>query len=175
MAVSAVWRLVHFFALYPSETKEQTAAHRRDACAPLQKSKMYRLLVLGRYNALSRRDNALSRRDNAPSRRDNAPSWRDNALSRRDNALSRRDNALSRCNNALSRCNNALSRRDNALSRRDNALSRRDNALSRQLGAPPAPDTSLYHWPVGGVIVQSQARRPDLLEGARSRAIYGTA
>ncbi len=46
MAVSAVWRLVHFLAPYPSELKEQTAAHRRDACAPLQKSKRYRLLVL---------------------------------------------------------------------------------------------------------------------------------
>ena len=31
MAVSAVWRLVYFLAPSPSEPKEQTAAHRRDA------------------------------------------------------------------------------------------------------------------------------------------------
>jgi hypothetical protein len=35
MAVSAVWRLVYFLAPCPSEPKEQTAAHRRDAAVPL--------------------------------------------------------------------------------------------------------------------------------------------
>jgi hypothetical protein len=34
MAVSAVWRLVYFLAPCPSESKEQTAAHRRDALCP---------------------------------------------------------------------------------------------------------------------------------------------
>ena len=37
MAVSAVWRLVYFLAPYPSEPKEQTAAHRRDALCPSTK------------------------------------------------------------------------------------------------------------------------------------------
>jgi hypothetical protein len=37
MAVSAVWRLVCFLAPYPSEPKEQTAAHRRDALCPSTK------------------------------------------------------------------------------------------------------------------------------------------
>ena len=37
MAVSAVWRLVYFLAPYPSEPKEQTAAHRRDALCPSNK------------------------------------------------------------------------------------------------------------------------------------------
>jgi hypothetical protein len=34
MAVSAVLRLVYFLAPCPSESKEQTAAHRRDALCP---------------------------------------------------------------------------------------------------------------------------------------------
>ena len=34
MAVSAVWRLVYFLAPCPSEPKEQTTAHRRDALCP---------------------------------------------------------------------------------------------------------------------------------------------
>ena len=34
MAVSAVWRLVYFLSPSPSEPKEQTAAHRRDALCP---------------------------------------------------------------------------------------------------------------------------------------------
>ena len=34
MAVSAVWRRVYFLAPCPSEPKEQTAAHRRDALCP---------------------------------------------------------------------------------------------------------------------------------------------
>jgi len=37
MAVSAVWRLVCFLAPSPSEPKEQTAAHRRDALCPSTK------------------------------------------------------------------------------------------------------------------------------------------
>ena len=37
MAVSAVWRLVYFLASCPSEPKEQTAAHRRDALCPSTK------------------------------------------------------------------------------------------------------------------------------------------
>ena len=37
MAVSAVWRLVYFLAPCPSEPKEQTAAHRRDALCPSPK------------------------------------------------------------------------------------------------------------------------------------------
>ena len=37
MAVSAVWRLVYFLAPCPSEPKEQTAAHRRDALCPSTK------------------------------------------------------------------------------------------------------------------------------------------
>jgi hypothetical protein len=35
MAVSAVWRMVFFLAPSPSEPKEQSAAHRRDAAVPL--------------------------------------------------------------------------------------------------------------------------------------------
>ena len=34
MAVSVVWRLVYFLAPCPSESKEQTVAHRRDALCP---------------------------------------------------------------------------------------------------------------------------------------------
>jgi len=37
MAVSAVWRRVYFLAPCPSEPKEQTAAHRRDALCPSTK------------------------------------------------------------------------------------------------------------------------------------------
>ena len=37
MAVSDVWRLVCFLAPCPSEPKEQTAAHRRDALCPSTK------------------------------------------------------------------------------------------------------------------------------------------
>ena len=37
MAVSVVWRLVYFLAHCPSEPKEQTAAHRRDALCPSTK------------------------------------------------------------------------------------------------------------------------------------------
>ena len=43
-AVSAVWRLVNFLALI--EAKVFAEAHRRDACAPLQKFKSKMLLVL---------------------------------------------------------------------------------------------------------------------------------
>ena len=44
MAVPAVWRLINLLAFI--EPKQHAKAHRRDACAPLQKSKSYRLLVL---------------------------------------------------------------------------------------------------------------------------------
>ncbi|NBR48443.1 hypothetical protein EBU02_06295 [bacterium] len=44
MAVSAVWRLVYF--ILPIGTEEHANAHRRDTCAPFQKSKSKRLLVL---------------------------------------------------------------------------------------------------------------------------------
>jgi len=37
MAVSAVWTLVYLLAPFPSEPKEQTAAHRRDALCPSTK------------------------------------------------------------------------------------------------------------------------------------------
>ena len=37
MAVSTVWKLVYFLAPSPSESKEQTSAHRRDALCPSSK------------------------------------------------------------------------------------------------------------------------------------------
>jgi hypothetical protein len=43
MAVPVVWRLIHLLAFI--EPKQDPYAHRRDACAPLQKSKSKLLLV----------------------------------------------------------------------------------------------------------------------------------
>jgi hypothetical protein len=43
MAVSAVWRLINVLAFI--EPKQHDEAHRRDACAPLPKSKSKLLLV----------------------------------------------------------------------------------------------------------------------------------
>lgn len=43
MAVSAVWRLINVLAFI--EPKQDAYAHRREACAPLQKSKIKLLLV----------------------------------------------------------------------------------------------------------------------------------
>jgi hypothetical protein len=43
MAVSAVWRLINLLAFI--EPKQHSKAHRRDACAPLPKSKSKLLLV----------------------------------------------------------------------------------------------------------------------------------
>jgi hypothetical protein len=43
MAVSAVWRLINVLAFI--EPKQRDEAHRRDACAPLPKSKSKLLLV----------------------------------------------------------------------------------------------------------------------------------
>ena len=62
MAVSAVWRLVCFLAPCPSEPKEQTAAHRRDALCPSTKiqkqaafgiSHYFRHLAADGYECLS--------------------------------------------------------------------------------------------------------------------------
>jgi len=44
MAVPAVWRLINLLAFI--EPKQHAEAHRRDACAPLSKSKSKLLLVL---------------------------------------------------------------------------------------------------------------------------------
>jgi len=43
MAVPAVWRLINLLAFI--EPKQHAEAHRRDACAPLSKSKSKLLLV----------------------------------------------------------------------------------------------------------------------------------
>jgi hypothetical protein len=43
MAVPAVWRLINLLAFI--EPKQHAKAHRRDACAPLPKSKSKLLLV----------------------------------------------------------------------------------------------------------------------------------
>jgi hypothetical protein len=56
MAVSAVWRLVYFLAPFPSEPKEQTAAHRRDAlCASLraQKQAAFGIRIVHDWNQAS--------------------------------------------------------------------------------------------------------------------------
>ena len=47
MAVSAVWRLINGLAFI--EPKQDAYAHRREASAPLQKSKIKLLLVLGKF------------------------------------------------------------------------------------------------------------------------------
>ena len=47
MAVSAVWRLINVLAFI--EPNQDAYAHRREACAPLQKSKIKLLLVLGKF------------------------------------------------------------------------------------------------------------------------------
>ena len=52
MAVSALWRLVYFLAPYPSEPKEQTAAHRRDALCP--STKIQKQAAFGIMHRLSR-------------------------------------------------------------------------------------------------------------------------
>jgi hypothetical protein len=48
MAVPAVWRLINLLAFI--EPKQHAKAHRRDACAPLPKSKSKLLLVLRRVS-----------------------------------------------------------------------------------------------------------------------------
>jgi len=47
MAVPAVWRLINLLAFI--EPKQHAKAHRRDACAPLPKSKSKLLLVYAIY------------------------------------------------------------------------------------------------------------------------------
>jgi len=56
MAVSAVWGLVYLLAPSPSEPKEQTAAHRRDALCPshgAQKQAAFGIRVVHDWNQAS--------------------------------------------------------------------------------------------------------------------------
>ena len=57
MAVPAVWRLINLLAFI--EPEQQAKAHRRDACAPLPKSKSKLLLVLA--SGLARRIEVCNR------------------------------------------------------------------------------------------------------------------
>ena len=55
MAVSAVWRMVYFLATLASRTKEQTAAHRRDALCPspkIQKQAAFGIRELGAADSI---------------------------------------------------------------------------------------------------------------------------
>jgi len=60
MAVPAVWRLINLLAFI--EPKQHAEAHRRDACAPLPKSKSKLLLVLFVFIREIRGSNAQRRR-----------------------------------------------------------------------------------------------------------------